>query len=189
MMLRFLSIVWIKCCFYLPMLGILLSYLGYFFIYFSSRQGWIKSCPLDFWSLLDFCMLSSISSRKCCFFCPFLSPLLLLLLWWIGCLNSTSNDLATFQRSDIICSHFVWNFPSQELIGAVAFSSPSLPTFGTLSSLVFRLSSTYLPSKGGFITTSGTKLHKFFMEEQESKSPSIKTIPSRKEKTTTTTSR
>ena len=57
----------------------------------------------------------------------------------------------------------VWNSPMQELIGSVMVSSPLLLTFGTLSLLLyFWLPSTFLPSKGRSITTSGTRWHDFF---------------------------
>ena len=56
-----------------------------------------------------------------------------------------------------------WNSPLQELIGSVMVSSLLLPTFGTLSLLLyFRLPSTFLPSKGRSITTLGTRWHDFF---------------------------
>ena len=58
----------------------------------------------------------------------------------------------------------VWNSPMQELISSVMASSLLLPTFGTLSLLLyFRLPSTFLPSIGRFITTLGTRWHDFFL--------------------------
>ena len=51
----------------------------------------------------------------------------------------------------------------RELIGSVMASSLLLPTFGTLSLLLyFQLPSTFLPSKGRSITTLGTRWHDFF---------------------------
>ena len=58
----------------------------------------------------------------------------------------------------------VWNSPMRELIGSVMVSSLLLPSFGTLSLLLyFRLPSTFLPSKGRSITTLGTGWHDFFI--------------------------
>ena len=56
----------------------------------------------------------------------------------------------------------VWHSTMQELIGSVMVSSLLLPTFGTLSLLLyFWLPSTF-PSKGRSITTLGTRWHDFF---------------------------
>ena len=58
----------------------------------------------------------------------------------------------------------VWNSSMRKLIGSVMVSSLLLPTFGTLSlPLYFRLPSTFLPSKGGSITTLGTRWHDFYI--------------------------
>ena len=58
----------------------------------------------------------------------------------------------------------VWNSLIQELISSVMVSSLLFPAFGTLSLLLhFWPPSTFLPSKGGSITTLGTRWHDFFM--------------------------
>ena len=52
----------------------------------------------------------------------------------------------------------------RELIGSVMVSSLLLSAFGTLSLLLFfRLPSTFLSSKGGSITTLGTRWHDLFI--------------------------
>ena len=75
-------------------------------------------------------------------------------LQWLGHIPHVKQHLPTT---------IVWNSPMRELIGSVMVSSPLLLTFGTLSLLLyFRLPSTFLPSKGGSITTLGTRWHDFF---------------------------
>ena len=73
---------------------------------------------------------------------------------WLGHIPHSSHHLPTI---------IARNSPMQELIGSVMVSSLLLPTFETLSLLLyFRLPSTFLPSKGRSITTLGTRWHDFF---------------------------
>ena len=75
-------------------------------------------------------------------------------LQWFGRVPNGRHHLSTT---------IVWNSPMQESISSVMVSSLLLPTFGTLSLLLyFWLPSTFLPSKGRSITTLGTRLHYFF---------------------------
>ena len=96
--------------FILSLLGIFLSCLGYFSFYFSSWWGWIKGFPPDWWSPLDLDSWPSIFLPQGFLFISYLFiyffflPLLRWsLLWWIGCLYSTSDCLTIFHTSVIIC--------------------------------------------------------------------------------------
>ena len=139
-------------------LGILLSYLGFFSIGLNQRlSAWlvIPPCP----RLLTLCLFTA---RCLLYLFSTAITLVIALMNWPPVFNLQWLSHVPHGRQHLPTT-IVWNSPMRELIGSVMVSSLLLPTFGTISLLLyFQLPSTFLPSKGRYITTLGTRWHDFY---------------------------